>query len=117
MLRRGLTLEGYGVDTTADGERTVRAVAQAIYDLLVLDVPMPGVTGVGVCRRFWAGGGTTPILMLTARDQVEDRVSGLDAGADDHLAEPFELKMPAGFDCSTRIRDMTIGAEGWCRPP
>jgi two-component system response regulator MprA len=89
MLRRGLSFEGYQVDTAEDGSRALAAVRDQVPDLVVLDVMMPGLDGLEVCRRLRAGAGEVPILMLTARDTVQDRVSGLDAGADDYLVKPF----------------------------
>jgi two-component system response regulator MprA len=89
MLRRGLILEGYQADVACDGQQALRQAAQASYDLIILDVMMPGTDGIEVCRRLRAAGEDLPILILTARDEVEDRVSGLDAGADDYLIKPF----------------------------
>ncbi|NYE45317.1 two-component system response regulator MprA [Spinactinospora alkalitolerans] len=90
-LERALQLEGYEVRTAADGVQTLAAVHQEPVDLLVLDVMMPGVDGLGVCRVLRAEGNRTPVLMLTARVETPDRVAGLDAGADDYLPKPFEL--------------------------
>jgi two-component system response regulator MprA len=91
-LERALKLEGYEVDLAADGERALGAIAQRPPDAVVLDVLMPGVDGLEACRRLRAGGDRTPVLMLTARDGVSDRVDGLDAGADDYLVKPFALQ-------------------------
>lgn len=91
MLAKGLREEAYAVDIAADGET---ALAQAFvndYDLLILDVVLPGKDGFSVCRELRANGFTVPVLMLTARDAVEDRVEGLDSGADDYLPKPFDL--------------------------
>ncbi|RCV54766.1 response regulator transcription factor [Marinitenerispora sediminis] len=90
-LERALQLEGYEVRTAADGVQALASVHREPVDLLVLDVMMPGVDGLGVCRVLRAEGDRTPILMLTARVETPDRVAGLDAGADDYLAKPFEL--------------------------
>ncbi|MDA0567955.1 response regulator transcription factor [Streptomonospora sp. S1-112] len=90
-LERALQLEGYEVRTVADGVQALAAVHGDPVDLLVLDVMMPGVDGLGVCRVLRAEGDRTPILMLTARVETPDRVAGLDAGADDYLPKPFEL--------------------------
>ncbi|WP_017590316.1 response regulator transcription factor [Nocardiopsis ganjiahuensis] len=90
-LERALQLEGYTVRTAADGVQTLAAVHADPVDLLVLDVMMPGVDGLGVARVLRAEHDRTPILMLTARVETPDRVAGLDAGADDYLAKPFEL--------------------------
>ena len=89
MLRRGLSFEGYQVDIAEDGPSALAAARDRVPDLVVLDVMMPGLDGLEVCRRLRAGAGEVPILMLTARDTVQDRVSGLDAGADDYLVKPF----------------------------
>jgi two-component system response regulator MprA len=90
-LERALQLEGYMVRTVADGVQALAAVHAEPVDLLVLDVMMPGVDGLGVARVLRAEHDRTPILMLTARVETPDRVAGLDAGADDYLAKPFEL--------------------------
>ncbi len=89
MLERTLAAEGYGVGLAADGGAALAAVERSVPDLLVLDVTMPGVDGLAVCRRMRAKGLALPILLLTARDAVPDRVAGLDAGADDYLVKPF----------------------------
>ncbi len=89
MLARTLTAEGYEIEEATDGGGTLAAVERSIPDLIVLDVGIPGVDGLGVCRRVRSLGLATPILLLTARDAVSDRVSGLDAGADDYLVKPF----------------------------
>jgi two-component system response regulator MprA len=86
-----LQLDGYRVETAPDGARALEALPAVRPDLLVLDVMMPYVGGVEVCRRMRSAGDRTPILVLTARDQVDDRVAGLDAGADDYLVKPFAL--------------------------
>lgn len=90
-LERALELEGYRVRTAADGVQALAAVHSEPVDLLVLDVMMPGVDGLGVASVLRAERDRTPILMLTARVETPDRVAGLDAGADDYLAKPFEL--------------------------
>ena len=91
-LERALRLEGYRVALAADGREALAACANTPPDAVVLDVLMPFMDGLEVCRRLRAGGDRTPILMLTARDGVRDRVSGLDAGADDYLVKPFALE-------------------------
>jgi two-component system response regulator MprA len=88
---RALSLDGYAVEAVEDGERALDAVAERAFDAVVLDVAMPGVDGLEVCRRLRAAGDRTAILMLTARDAVRSRVDGLDAGADDYLVKPFAL--------------------------
>ena len=90
-LERALRLEGYDVALAADGRETLEAVVTAPPDALVLDVRMPGVDGLEVCRRLRAVADPTPVLMLTAKVAVSDRVEGLDAGADDYLVKPFAL--------------------------
>ncbi len=91
-VRRALRLEGYDVELAADGAAALDRLAGLKADLVVLDVLMPVLDGVTVCRRLRQGGNRTPILMLTARDTVADRVVGLDAGADDYLTKPFALE-------------------------
>ncbi|WP_369132716.1 response regulator transcription factor [Modestobacter sp. I12A-02662] len=89
VLCRGLGEAGYDVDTAADGPTALQLTREAIYDALVLDVMLPGFDGLELLRRLRADDVWTPVLMLTARDTVSDRVSGLDAGADDYLVKPF----------------------------
>lgn len=89
MLERTFTADGYRVQAAADGGEALAAVERSVPDLLVLDVAMPGVDGLAVCRRLRSRGLAVPILLLTARDAVPDRVAGLDAGADDYLVKPF----------------------------
>lgn len=91
-VRRALRLEGYDVDVAADGEDALAQLAGLSADLVVLDVLMPVLDGVTVCRRLRESGDRTPILMLTARDAVSDRVAGFEAGADDYLSKPFALE-------------------------
>ncbi len=90
-IRRGLRFEGLVVDLAADGEAALRTVGAVDYDAIVLDVMMPGLDGFETCERLRRDGVWTPVLMLTARDAVEDRVRGLDGGADDYLTKPFSL--------------------------
>jgi heavy metal response regulator len=89
FIARGLTENGYGVDTAGDGEEALAWPAVAEFDAVILDVMLPKVDGIEVCRRLRRQGVKTPVLMLTARDAVEDRVLGLDSGADDYLVKPF----------------------------
>jgi len=91
-LRRALELEGYEIDLAEDGEQALERIEAAEPDALVLDVLMPRLDGLELCRRLRADGSRVPILMLTARDAVEDRVEGLDAGADDYVTKPFALE-------------------------
>ena len=90
-IERALRLDGYDVELAADGAEALLAVAAHTPDAMVLDVLMPQVDGLQVCRRLRGGGDRLPILMLTARDAIGDRVGGLDAGADDYLVKPFAL--------------------------
>jgi two-component system response regulator MprA len=92
MLARTLSAEGYDVEAVADGGAALAAVERSVPDAIVLDVTMPGVDGLAVTRRLRAKGLRVPILMLTARDALRDRVDGLDAGADDYLVKPFEVE-------------------------
>jgi two-component system response regulator MprA len=89
---RALRLEGYDTELAADGAEALEALADRAPDALVLDLLMPHVDGLEVCRRLRAAGDRTPVLVLTARDAVPDRVRGLDAGADDYLVKPFALE-------------------------
>jgi len=91
-LERALRLEGYDVDVAADGREALARIANGTPDAIVLDVVMPHVDGLEVCRRLRSLGDRTPVLVLTARDAVTDRVAGLDAGADDYLVKPFALE-------------------------
>jgi two-component system response regulator MprA len=91
-LERALKLESYDVDLAADGEEALDAMATNPADAVILDVGMPRLDGLEVCRRLRAAGDRTPILMLTARDAIDDRVRGLDVGADDYLVKPFALR-------------------------
>src|SRR5882757_1734266 len=88
MLARTLAAEGYRVEGVADGGAALTAIERSVPDLLILG--LPGMTGVELCRRVRARGLATPILMLTARDAMADRVEGLDAGADDYVVKPFD---------------------------
>jgi two-component system response regulator MprA len=92
-LRRALELEGYEIELAADGsEALYRLEGSEEPDAMILDVLMPGVDGLEVCRRLRGSGSKLPVLMLTARTEVEDRVAGLDAGADDYVTKPFALE-------------------------
>ncbi len=99
LLKRGLEEDGYAVDVVGTGTDGVWQANEFSYDAVVLDVMLPGLDGVGVCRRLRESGRWMPVLMLTARDTVEDRVRGLDAGADDYLTKPFSFA-----ELSARIR-------------
>src|SRR6266704_594834 len=89
LIRRGLVKEGLAADVAPNGEEALVAAVAHVYDAIVLDVMLPGIDGFETCRRLRASGVWSPVLMLTARDSVEDRVSGLDTGADDYLVKPF----------------------------
>src|SRR6202008_2259397 len=91
-LDRALRLDRYEVELAADGREALDRLAETRLDAIVLDVAMPGIDGLEVCRRLRDAGDRTPVLMLTARDAVDDRVAGLDAGADDYLVKPFALR-------------------------
>ena len=92
LLTRGLEEEGYSVDAVASGEDAIEYAKAAPYDVILLDVMLPRGDGFEVCRQIRGEGNRTPVLMLTARDGVADRVAGLDAGADDYLTKPFSFQ-------------------------
>ncbi|HWI72122.1 MAG TPA: response regulator transcription factor [Baekduia sp.] len=106
-LHRALGLERYEVDLAEDGRQALERVAAARYDAIVLDVSMPTLDGLEACRRLRAAGDRTPVLMLTARDAVDDRVAGLDAGADDYLVKPFALR-----ELQARLRALLRRVDG-----
>jgi two-component system, OmpR family, response regulator len=118
LLGRGLREEGYAADLAARGEEALWMVRAVAYDAIVLDVMLPGVDGFEVCRRLRKDGVWTPVLMLTARDDVADRVNGLDTGADDYLTKPFSFE-----ELLARLRALTRRApadaastSSLCRP-
>ena len=96
MLERTLGAEGYDVAAVADGGAALAQVERSLPDVIVLDVAMPGLDGLAVTRRLRAKGLVVPILLLTARDAIEERVAGLNAGADDYLVKPFDLSGAVG---------------------
>ena len=102
MLTRTLTAEGYEVTVAADGGAALAEAERVAPDVIVLDVAMPALDGLTVCRRLRSKGLPTPILMLTARDAVPDRVAGLEAGADDYLVKPFAVQ-----ELIARLRALT----------
>jgi two-component system, OmpR family, response regulator MprA len=106
-LRRALMLEGHEVDLAADGVEGVAVASSRSPDAIILDVLMPGLDGLEACRRIRAAGDRTPILMLTARHEVRDRVAGLDAGADDYLVKPFALE-----ELNARLRALVRRSTG-----
>lgn len=91
ILQRGLTYEGYTVDTATEGRSGLMLARDHQPDLVILDWMLPGMDGLEVCHRMRTASGSVPILMLTAKDAVQDRIQGLDAGADDYLVKPFNL--------------------------
>jgi two-component system, OmpR family, response regulator MprA len=99
MLERTLTAEGYAITAVGDGGAALAQVERSLPDVIVLDVAMPGLDGLAVTRRLRAKGLAVPILLLTARDALHERVEGLDAGADDYLVKPFEVE-----ELAARIR-------------
>jgi DNA-binding response OmpR family regulator len=102
FLVRGLKEQGYAVDLATDGLEALELLATVTPDVVVLDIMLPGIDGLEVCRRLRQSGSTTPVLMLTARDAVEDRVRGLDTGADDYLVKPFAVS-----ELMARVRALT----------
>lgn len=102
LITRKLRSQGYSADACYDGEEAMDALAAAEYDGLILDVMMPGADGFAVLRSLRSRGDMTPVLFLTARDSVEDRVRGLDSGANDYLVKPFSLE-----ELMARVRSMT----------
>src|SRR5260370_20047425 len=92
ILRRALAYEGYAVDVAHRGDEALQKAIERPPDLVVLDLMLPGMDGLEVCRRLRASGNQVPILMLTAKDSIPDRVAGLDLGADDYLVKPMELE-------------------------
>ena len=91
-LFRALTLEHYDVANASDGYEALERIGATPYEAIILDIAMPRMDGLEVCKRLRAGGDRTPVLMLTARGEVDDRVAGLDVGADDYLVKPFALR-------------------------
>jgi two-component system, OmpR family, response regulator MprA len=119
-LDRALRLDGYEATAVADGEAALASLALTPPDAVILDLGLPGLDGLEVCRRMRTAGDDTPVLMLTARDAVHDRVLGLDAGADDYVVKPFALaelearlrallrRRPAGGGESLRFADLIL---------
>ena len=126
-LDRALRLDAYDIELAGDGREALDRLAETRLDAIVLDVMMPGIDGLEVCRRLREAGDRTPVLMLTARDAVDDRVAGLDAGADDYLVKPFALKelkarlrallrraeTPPGAEPVLRFADLTLDRAAW----
>jgi two-component system OmpR family response regulator len=110
-LQEFLVEQGYAVDWLKDGDQVLGAVAGQTYDLLLLDLNLPGMSGLDVLRQLRSGGQQTPVLILTARDGLEDRVAGLDAGADDYVTKPFELP-----ELAARVRAFARRRAGQAQP-
>jgi len=109
MIAKGLRENGYAVDVAGDGASAVQACSAATYDVVVLDVLLPLKSGLEACLDLRASGSAVPILMLTARDAVDDRVAGLDAGADDYLTKPFHFgELLARIRALTRRRALPL---------
>src|SRR5512146_3585436 len=120
MLDRSLREQGYAVDVARDGEQALYQAAVNNYDAIVLDISLPRKSGLSVAQELRAKGSRVPVLMLTARDAVRDRVAGLDAGADDYLTKPFELeelfarlralmrRMPEMLPSEMRVADLVV---------
>jgi heavy metal response regulator len=120
FVRKGLTEQGYAVDLAFDGEEALAWPAVAEFDVIILDVMLPQRDGLDVCRTLRQRGLKTPILMLTARDAIDDRVTGLDSGADDYLVKPFAFaellarlravsrRQPAVLDAELRVADLEV---------
>ena len=102
VLETAMTHEGYEVDTVHDGQQVVEQAKQRAYDLMILDIMMPVKTGIEALKEIRQSGNTTQVIMLTAMSEVDDRVTGLDAGADDYLTKPFSLK-----ELMARLRSMS----------
>ncbi len=105
-LARALSLENYDVSQAADGHEALEQLGASPYEAVILDIAMPRLDGLEVCRMLRQGGDRTPVLMLTARGEIDDRVAGLDAGADDYLAKPFALR-----ELLARVRALLRRAE------
>ena len=106
-LDRALRLDRYDVQLAGDGAEALARLAEGPVDAILLDVAMPGIDGLEVCRRLREAGDRTPVLMLTARETVDDRVAGLDAGADDYLVKPFALR-----ELQARLRALLRRTDG-----
>ena len=111
-VKRGLEEQGYAIDAAYTGREGLDWAEAAPYDLILLDIMLPEVDGITVCRELRKLGNRSPILMLTARDAVDDRVAGLDAGADDYLVKPFAMK-----ELLARVRAMTRRASNAPKSP
>ena len=99
LIKQWLESENYSLDIAHEGNIGYEHIRQGHYDIIVLDWELPGISGLEICRRYRTGGGTTPVLMLTAKDLVDEKATALDAGADDYLTKPFHMK-----ELSARLR-------------
>jgi two-component system, OmpR family, response regulator MprA len=108
-LRRALMLSGYDIALAVDGDEALSRVAETVPDAVLLDVGLPGMSGLDVCRTLRKEGNRVPILMLTARETIADRIAGLDAGADDYLPKPFDL---GELEARVRALMRRAGADG-----
>ena len=123
FLKKGLQSEGHAVDSAFDGVEGVYKAVETTYDLIILDIRLPELDGISVCRQVRAKGISTPIIMLTARDTVEDRILGLDSGADDYLTKPFSFsellarvraiqrRQTGNFSSQLQIGDLILNSE------
>lgn len=102
IIVRKLTREGYSVDSCTDGRDALYYIENTEYDGIVMDILLPGITGIGILKKMRSDGNTTPVLLLTALGDIEDRVAGLDAGADDYMVKPFDFN-----ELMARIRAIT----------
>ena len=125
FISRGLSEQGYAVDLAHDGEEAISWTDVTVFDSIILDVMLPGPDGIEVCRTLRQRGISTPVLMLTARDAVEDRVRGLDSGADDYLVKPFAFiellarlralmrRDPTALGNVIQVGDLTLDTTTW----
>jgi len=111
-IKKGLEEEGYAVDTVTNGKEALSATNTATYDIVLLDIMIPGINGIEVCKHIRARGQSFSILMLTARDSIDDRINGLDAGADDYMVKPFAFE-----ELLARIRAITRRSRDTPRSP
>jgi two-component system copper resistance phosphate regulon response regulator CusR len=112
MIAKGLREHGHAVDVAADGDAAVQQAAAATYDMVILDLMLPLKNGLEVCRDLRSKGDAVPVLMLTARDAIDDRIAGLDAGADDYLTKPFHFgELLARVRALTRRKGLPLLSE------
>jgi DNA-binding response OmpR family regulator len=109
MIAKGLRERGHGVDVAGNGDAAIRQAEAVAYDVIILDILLPMRSGIEVCRELRSTGNAVPVLMLTARDAVDDRIAGLDAGADDYLTKPFHVgELHARIRALSRRRALPI---------